>query len=173
VIVVRRRAAAVWLLAGNLAVLNGALTLRDVPRDGGELAAGYVGEAAVVSRASTGWLDIDSGWRHASASSEGEAHLDVETWPHDDRTIMLEANVTSRESGVLTVSEEGVVLWRNAIFTRPLRVFVPCTVRNGHARLDFATGTPGGSEGTTTRSSATRFEVRDLRFTAVPRENLR
>jgi hypothetical protein len=167
VMVIRHRAAPVWLLAGNLAVLSGALTFRDVPRDGRELAAGYVGEAAVVARGGAGWLDIDSGWRRSSASSDGAGRLEVETWPHDDRAIAFEATVTSREPVVLTVSEEGVVLWRNTIFAKPLRVSVPCTVRNGHARLDFSTGASGGSEGTTTRSSGTRFEVEDLRFTAV------
>lgn len=165
VMIVRHRAALPWLLLGNLAVLSGAIGLRDVPRDVREFAAGHVGDAAVIVRVGAGWSDVDHAWRHTAASSAGAGQLDVETWPHDDRTIELEATLRSRQPLVLTVAEDGVVLWRNTILARPLRASFPCLIRNGRARLDFRAGIPGSPEGTGSSSSDMSFDIEDLRFT--------
>ncbi len=168
VLVIRNRAAAAWLLAGNLAVLNGYLVMRDVPRDTRELAAGHADGAAVVARTDAGWFDVERGWRHSTAWSSIVSGLAIETWPHDARAIEIDASVRSRQPLVVTVAQDGRVLWRNTILDRPVRMVVPCQVRNGRARLEFSASTPGTDPGTMAAGRAPMFALEDVRF-ARPR----
>jgi hypothetical protein len=168
VLAIRKRAAAAWLIAGNLAVLNGYLVMRDVPHDTRELAAGHAGAAAVIARTDRRWFDVERGRRHATAWSSAESAVELETWPHDERTIELNASVRSRQRLVLTVAQNGVVLWRNTIFERPLRIALPCQVRDGRARIDFSAGAPGASPGTDAPERTPLFAVEDMQFT-LPR----
>ena len=68
---------------------------------------------------------------------------------------------------MLTVAQDGVVLWRNTIFERPFHISVPCLVRNGRARLEFSAGTPGARSNTVADESAPLFAVENLRFAAA------
>jgi hypothetical protein len=165
VLVIRNRSAAAWLIVGNLAVLNGYLVMRQTSYDTRELAAGHVGAAAVVARTDKRWFNVERGWRHATAwSSAGSAALELETWPHDERAIELDASVRSHQRLVLTIAQNGVVLWRNTVFERPLHIAVPCLVRSGRARVDFSAGTPGAPPGTNAEERTPLFAVEDLRF---------
>jgi hypothetical protein len=164
VLVIRNRSAAAWLIAGNLAVLNGYLVMRQTSYDTRELAAGHVGAAAVVARTDNRWFNVERGWRHATAWSSAESALELETWPHDERAIELDASVRSHQRLVLTIAQDGVVLWRSTVFERPLHIALPCQVRNGRARVDFSAGTPGASPGTNPEERMPLFAVEDLRF---------
>ncbi len=168
VLVVRDRAAVVWLLAGNLAVLNGYLVMRDVPRDTRELAAGHTGGAAVVVRTDARWFDVERGWRHATAWSSASSEVEIETWPHDERAIEIDGSVRSRQPLVLTVAQDHAVLWRNTILDRPVHFVLLCRMRNGHARLEFSVGTPGARSNAPDEDRAPLFAVEDVRF-ASPR----
>ena len=168
VLIVRNRASAAWLIAGNLAVLNGYLVMRQTLYDTRELAAGHVGAAAVVARTDNRWFNVERGWRHATAWSPAHSALELETWPHDHRTIELDASVRSHQRLVLTIAQDGVVLWRNTVFERPLHIALPCQVRNGRARVDFSAGTPGAPPGTNAEARTPLFAVEDLRFRSPP-----
>jgi hypothetical protein len=166
VLVVRNRARTAWLLAGNLAVLNGYLVMRNAPNDTRELAAGHAGTAAVIARTDGRWFDVERGWRHDTAWSPASSALDLETWPRDDRAIELDASVWSHQRLVLTVAQDGVVLWRSSIFERPLHIALPCRIRNGRARIEFSAGTPGASPGTNVGERTPLVAVEDVRFRA-------
>jgi hypothetical protein len=166
VLVIRNRAAAAWVIAGNLAVLNSYLVMRETPY-ARELAAGHAGAATVIARTDSRWFDVERDWRHATAWSSAHSALDLETWPHDDRTIELEATVRSRRRILLTVVEDGSVLWRNTIFERPLQIALPCQVRNGRARVDFSAGMPGEFPGANAEDRSPLFAVEDVRFRLI------
>src|SRR5262249_17909774 len=127
----------VWLLAGNLAVVNGTRSLRDVERDSHELAAAHVNGAAVIARADDRWSAVEHGWRHVTAQSGPVSAIEIETWPHDDRVLQIEASIRGRAPVALTIAQGGVVVWRNTIFGKPSGVAIPCRVHDGHARLEF------------------------------------
>jgi hypothetical protein len=162
ILAVRDRAALVWLLVGNLAVVNGTRSLRDVPHDRQEIAAARIQDAAVIARADDRW-DVDAGWRHTSAASGPASAIDIETWPHDDRFLQIETTIRGRAPVVLTIAQDGAILWRNTIFGKPLRVRIPCHVHEGHAHLEFAadlTGLPPGLLAATRDRILTLQEVR-------------
>jgi hypothetical protein len=172
VVAARRRVRWVWLLVGNLTVLNGLLVLQDVPHDPHELAAGHVGGAAIVARTSGEWYGVEREWRHAVAWSPWRGQIDLETWPRDTRALDLEASVRSREPIVLSVWQDEALLWRSTIFpgfTRPMKLAVSCRVREGRARLEFRAGPIGQVDPPDGHDRAPVFAIGDLRFAAVPR----
>lgn len=168
VLAIRHRAALAWLVAGNLAVLNGYLVMRDVPRDGHELVADHVDAAAVIVRTDDRWSTVEHHWRRTTAWSSGRGTLAVETWPHDNRALALYGSLRSRRPLVLTVAQDGVVLWRNTIFERPIDVVLPCQVRNGTARIEFAASSPGGGLEANDANGSSAFAVDDLRAGPIP-----
>ena len=132
---------------GNLPVVNGMRSLRDVPRDTHELMAGQIPNASVIVRADARWSFRNEGWRHMVAVSAPTSAVDVETWPHDDRFIQIDVQLRGRAPVVLTIREGADVLWQNAVFGRPQRVTIPCHVHAGHAHLEFEAGLEGLPQG--------------------------
>jgi hypothetical protein len=166
----RSRTRWVWLLAGNLTVLNGVLVLQDVPHEPHELAAGHAGGAAIVARTSDAWYGVERERRHALAWSPWRGQIDVETWPRDTRSLELEASVRSRELIVLTVRQDHAVLWRNAIFPgfpRPMKLTASCRVRDGRARLEFQAAPLGQLDAPEGDDRSPIFAIGDLRFAAA------
>jgi hypothetical protein len=172
VVAARNRARWVWLLAGNLTVLNGFLVLQDVPHEPHELAAGHAGGTAIVARTSDEWYGVEWESRHALAWSPWRGQLDLETWPRVTRAIDLEASVRSRELIVLTVRQDQAVLWRNAVFPgfpRPMKLAVSCSVRDGRARLEFQAAPLGQLDAPEGLDRSPIFAVGDMRFAAAER----
>jgi hypothetical protein len=144
--------------------------LRDVPHEPHELAASRVGEAAIVTRTSDEWFGVEREWRHTLAWSPWRGWVDFETWPRNTWTLNVEASVTSREPIVLTVLQDGAVLWRSTIFpgfSRPMKLAVSCLVRSGRAHLEFLAGRIGQLEPPEGAGRSPIFSIGDLRFTAV------
>jgi hypothetical protein len=166
VMAARGRARLAWLLAGNLAVLNGALVMSDVPQDPHEIGAGRTAGAAIVARTSDEWYGVEREWRHARAWSPWRGHLDVEAWPHDTRRFELVASVRSRQSIVLTVLQDKAVVWRSAVlpFPRAMKLEVPCVVVEGRARLDFVASPYGQLETPEVHDRPPIFAVEDVGF---------
>jgi hypothetical protein len=147
VLAARSQASFAWLLLGNLPVVNGMRSLRDVPRDTHELVAGQIPNASVIVRADARWSFRNEGWRHMVAVSAPTSAVDVETWPHDDRLIQIDVQLRGRAPVVLTIREGADVLWQNTIFARPQRVTIPCHTHAGHAHLEFEASLEGLPQG--------------------------
>jgi hypothetical protein len=169
VVAARSRARLAWLLAGNLAVLNGFLVMSDVPQDPHEIGAGRAGGAAIVARTSDEWYGVDREWRHARAWSPWRGHLDLETWPRDTRRLELVASVRSRLPILLTVLQDEAVVWRSAVlpFPRAMKLEIPCLVRDGHAVLQFVASPYGQLEPPIAHDRPPIFAVEDVGFRAL------
>ena len=171
-LVIKRKDNVAWLLVGNLAVLHGVTILQQAPNDPHELVAARVNGAAIVGRTDERWFPAEHTWRHASAWSPSESDMDLETWPHDDRQVHLRASVQSRGSVVLTVTQDGALLWRSTLLPKPFTMDITCTVRGGHGRLAFTTNTPGspnspsppGGPGGPSGVNDPVFQLTDVRF---------
>jgi len=167
VLATRSGARLIWLLAGNLAVLNGLQVIRDVPDNPHELGAGHAGGAAIVARSGGDWYGVDRESRYRRAWSPWRGEIDLETWPHDTRTVGLVASVRSLAPIVLTVRQNDAVVWRNTIlpsFPRPMTFEVSCFVRGGHGHLELLASPSGQLEPPNVQDRLPVFAVEDVRF---------
>jgi hypothetical protein len=167
VVATRSGARLIWLLAGNLAVLNGLQVIRDVPDNPHELGAGHAGGAAIVARSGGDWYGVDRDSRHRRAWSPWRGEINLETWPHDTRTVSLVASVRSLAPIVLTVRQNDAVVWRNTIlpsFPRPMKLEVSCSVRGGHGHLELLASPSGQLEPPIVQDRPPVFAVEDVRF---------
>jgi hypothetical protein len=147
-LVIDRKDNVAWLLLGNLAVLHGVTILQQAPNDPHELVAARVHGAAVVGQTDERWFPIERTWRDRSAWSPSASGMDLETWPHDDRPVHLRASVQSRGPGntvVLSVMQDGTLLWRSTLLPKPFTMELTCQVHAGHGHLAFTTNVPGAS----------------------------
>jgi len=163
------------LLAGNLALLNGFVVMRDVAHDPRELGAGHITGAAIVARTGDEWYEVEREWRHVRAWSPWRGQLDLETWPRGTRMVDLAASVRSRGPIVLTVMQDGAVLWRSAIMPhpRPMKLEMSCRVRDGHGRLELLASPFGQLEPPVVPDRPPIFAIEDLRFVAPGRDQSR
>jgi hypothetical protein len=172
-LVIKRKNNVAWLLMGNLAVLHGVTILQQAPNDPHELAAARVNGAAVVGQTDDRWFPVERTWRNRSAWSPSASGMNLETWPHDDRQVHLRASVQSRGPMVLSVTQDGTLLWRSTLLPKPFTMDFTCQVHAGHGRLAFTTNVPGaaispGSSGDGVLSMPPArdpvFELTDVRF---------
>jgi hypothetical protein len=144
-LVIKRKDNVAWLLLGNLAVLHGVTILRQAPNDPHELVAARVNGAAVVGQTDERWFPVERTWRDRSAWSPSESGMELETWPHDNRQVHLRASVQSRGPMVLSVTQDGALLWRSTLMPKPFTMDITCQVRAGHGHLAFTTNVPGAA----------------------------
>jgi len=167
VLVVRRRAAIAWLIAGNLGVVSGLLALREAPSDPREIAATHGGGAAVIARVGAGWSDREHHSGHVWAWCSGRGRLLLEAWPPGRRSIDLVFAIRSLDARTVTVSDRGRVLWQGRA-GRELEVHsAHVAFEAGKAELDFSTDRPPLREEAALGGRQLAFAIYDLRI-AVP-----
>ncbi|MES2697081.1 MAG: hypothetical protein V4773_26690, partial [Verrucomicrobiota bacterium] len=81
VVVQRTRASVAWLVVGNLSVLAGLLTLRDIPREANELVAQDLGSTVAVVRFADDWYGRENDRRHVWLWAQQRGTLTLETIP--------------------------------------------------------------------------------------------
>jgi len=146
VLIARRRGAAWWLVAGNLAVFAGLLPFRDVPSDNRELAAARSGAAACLVREGPGWYGTESLRLHRWAWGREKAAVEFECWPRADRTVTLEFSLRSLEPRQVTVRQGSRVCWEGPVGPTKTAGRATVAVTAGRAELEFSTPTAGVPE---------------------------
>ena len=143
----RNRAAAGWLLAGNLGVLAGLLALKDVPHDPAELAAVRGRGTACIATLREGWYGIERDSSHAWAWSGQRGTVALESWPKNAVAPRLEFSMRSLAPRIVTLRQAGREIWRGNVGTdRTPRQSVPVSLSGGRATIEFTTETPGVAE---------------------------
>jgi hypothetical protein len=164
VLAVRTCAAWGWLVAGNLSVFSGVLMMTDVHRDPNELAAARIGDAGVVARSGAGWFGLEHSLRHRWSWSDGHGAVQIETWPRETHTLRLEFGLRGFTPCLVTVSQDGVVLWRGPAGLERAPVAFDVPVRRGAARLEFMTDSPAMPVAPGPDARRLAFAVYDLRI---------
>lgn len=111
-VLIRNRAPLIWLLAVNLSVPAGLLSLRDVPRDAAEVAATSSRHGAAVARRAEGWYPPESAGRSTWAWTRGRAAIALETWGDRDVQIDLSFKLRALRPCVIAVSVDGTEVAR-------------------------------------------------------------
>lgn len=153
--VVRDRASALWLLAGNLGVLVGIHVL--APGIPHQLPAHGAWYSHHVLETDARWsvAEWNSKWRWAWCAGEGGVTL--ETWPRRARAkIELQVRgVTPRE---LEVLHAGTVVWRGAIGDRPQWVSLPeLPLADGRIAFELRSIAPATAEGANNTARSISF----------------
>ncbi len=146
-----RRSALLWILVGNLTVVQGLATFRDLPPvDRLEMRAARSLTAAAIVREGPGWFGPEHSPRHDWWWTPDRGRLSLEVWPRDRPRIGLHVSLLSVVPREATVSQDGAVLWRGTIGAVATPLTVEAAVRNGRADIDFSSDTgpvqggPGG-----------------------------
>lgn len=110
VIVHRARAPLVWLLLGNLTVVAGLVSLRDVPRDWQELAAVRRGALACVAREGTGWHGGERNAKHRWHWNSGRGTVRLRAWSAADTPLDLVFSLRALRPCTVRIVQDGRTL---------------------------------------------------------------
>jgi hypothetical protein len=146
-----RRSPLLWILIGNLTVVQGVVSFRDLPeRDKFELQAARSLTSAGIVREGPGWFGPEHSLRHDWMWTSARGRLSLEVWPRDRPRIALHLSLVSVVPRKAAIEQDGVTRWSGTIGPTATPLTVEATVRNGRADLDFSSdtapvpGTPGG-----------------------------
>jgi hypothetical protein len=165
VVAVRRRAALLWLVLGNLSVFGGVLSLCDPP-----------GEPHTLT-ARTSWnrsdllLETDARWSVAEWNSKwrwawcnGSGGLDIRIWPWapQARVELQVRGVTPRS---LEVWHRQVRVWQGQIGDRPQWIRLPeLPFERGRLQLELRSEAPAAGEGEANTARDISFACYDARL---------
>lgn len=136
----RSHASLGWLLLGNLGVLAGLLTVRDVPASPREVAALRQQGLAAIATAGEGWHGRETHGRHAWLWAGGQrATVAFETWPKADATLRLTFALRSLSPRTVVVIQEGREIGRAEVSTARSHHTVALQVVAGRATVEFVT----------------------------------
>jgi hypothetical protein len=161
---VRKRSPWIWLLIGNLTVLSGLLTLRDVPTDPNEIGAAHAHGQAVVARTGAGWYGTERTSRHQWTWTSGAPSvLDFQSWPAHSSSISCTAEVRSLAPGSISIHEGARLLWSGPVGARRSPIKFSVEVREGQGQIVFTTDAPTILEGPGADARRLAFALYDLK----------
>jgi hypothetical protein len=163
VLAVRQRAAAAWLLAGNLTVFSGVLALWHVPQDAREFAAGRSGRAAYVARLGEGWFGCERDKGDVWAWTPGNGQLTLQTWPNSESPLRVRLGLRAITPRTVEIRQDTTLLWRGPAGAK-LQWIEFDGVAKGRAQLQFSTDQPAVRESDAPNARALGFAVYDLRI---------
>jgi hypothetical protein len=139
-IALNSRAPIGWLLACNLTVFAGLLTIQvGTPLDAREVASARGGDVATVLQLGDGWYGWEHDARPSWGSTETPGHLTVRAWPASaDVDLLLTFALSSPKSSVVTITgSPNKTLWRGQLSEGSrVPIVLPITVSGG--RLDVS-----------------------------------
>jgi hypothetical protein len=161
VLVRRSRASPAWLLAGNLVVAAGFSSLFFPPDPPPDMAPIRAAGFAQLSDPDGSWHEFEQNARHSWSWSRSSARLNIETWPHSTKSLVVSFSLRSLEQRTVTVRQGEQVLWSGTVNRADTPVTIPCSVAEGHAVLDLATDTPPVPEAPVPYARTLAFAIYD------------
>jgi hypothetical protein len=118
VLVIRRRAALLWLVLGNLSVGSGLLALWLAPRDPHEVAAGHFSEGTYVVHSSESWFVAEGRRGQTWAWCPSDGTLIFDTWPRSNRPRQLSVALLGFTPRQIRISQGERVVWEGRLSNR-------------------------------------------------------
>jgi hypothetical protein len=165
----RTRAPLAWLVAGNLSILAGLLSLRDVPQHPGELGTQRFGGSVAVVRFEPDWFGREEDRRHVWLWTDQRGTLTIETRPPLARRMRVEFALRSIAPRTVILRVGDNELWRGEIGPEISQHTVTLPANDtGRAKLEFTSATPPVPESADPNSRQLAFALYDLRL-ALPK----
>ena len=160
----RSRAPLGWLLAGNLTVVAGLITLAEVPHDRRELAATRQHGVACVALFGDGWYAVEHSWRHDRVWSQPTSSVDLQTWTNGDQPVRLEFEIRSITARTVAVRDSHGVLWSGTVGEQKKHVSVATRLAGGRGHIEFSTPEAAVAETTGPQARQLAFALYDARL---------
>ena len=144
---VRARAGALWLILGNLTVLNGILSLWTVPYNPGDLTTRWTWNHDYLLETDRRWYTTES--RHAVrwAWCSQDGRLILRSWPQQDR-VKVQLHLQGFTARDLEIRHRGKIVWQGQLGNRLQWVQLPeLPAENGILILELHSNTPPHSGG--------------------------
>lgn len=165
VLAVSARAAAGWLVAGNLSVWSGVLVLWVVPQSTHELAAGRLDGGSYVVHTDDRWHPAERGRTRTWAWGVTDGSLRFDFQPASDGVRKAQLAVLGLTPRPLEVRQGGRVLWRGEIGEKLQWIELPAmAVERGRAELELHSPVPAGRENADAGGRALGFAVYGVRL---------
>ena len=167
VIVRRRRTHLLIIIAGNLAVVSGLLTLKDVPHDSHELYSGSVNHIATIVRISDGFYGCENTFRHRWSWCSGHGVLEFETWPKKSGIITVGFKLRSLANRKVTALSQGNLVYAAEINEAKREGVLRIPFKAGLARIDFISDGKAVPETSALAARQLAFALYDLTVVTV------
>lgn len=165
VLAVTARAAAGWLVAGNLSVLSGVLVLWVVPQSTRELAAGRLDGGSYVVHTDERWYPAEHGRTRTWAWSPTGGGLRLDFHPAADGVRPVRLAVLGLTPRALEIRQNGQVLWRGEVGEKLRWIELPgLVVVRGRAELALHSPGPPGRENAADGGRALGLAIYGVRF---------
>ena len=147
VLAVRGRAGALWLILGNLSVLNGVVALWSVPNSPGELTTRWGWHCNYLLETDHRWYVVESRLGSHWAWGRQDGRLTLHTWPHQEhvRVQLQLQGITPRD---LEIRQAGRVVWQGQLTNKLQWYQLPeLPTEHGELVLELHSDTPPQKEG--------------------------
>lgn len=121
----------------------------------------------VTTHTAEGWFEPEHSLLHTWMWSSGTGQLEFETWPLKSSRAKIEFSLRSLAPCTVTVSQDGAVLWRGPVGSDRTPVAFSFPVKDGRARLEFASDQPAQPESTLPGARLLTFAVYDPKLTVT------
>lgn len=165
VLVVRRRAALGWIVAGALSVFSGVLPLVHVPDDPREFSTGRHERGAYVVRLGEGWYGEERHRRERWAWTASGGTLEVESWPQTTDPVRVRVGLRALSARPVEVRQGATVIWRGEAGPTMQRFAIDgVRFAAGRGTLEFSTATPPQRESGNPDARALGFAVYNVQI---------
>lgn len=167
VLAVRRRASLRWLVLGNLGVLSGFVSLRDLPytRD---LFYDTTRGGAIVARIDSGWAGIERDGDHFWTWSRGESVVVIELRGPRPLRVNVRGGLRSVNPRQVTVTGPAGVHWSGPVARAITPVEFGVELAPGRTVLQFTTDQPAIAEGAAPDARQLAYALYDVRIEPAP-----
>jgi hypothetical protein len=114
VLAVRTRAGALWLILGNLTVLNGILALWVVPENPRELTTQWTWSHRYLLETDRRWFGTETRWSEHWSWCPQDGRLTLRTWPHRDK-VGVQLHLQGFTERDLEIRQAGRVVWQGRL----------------------------------------------------------
>ena len=133
-----------------------------------ELVTADVGGAQVTAEAGAGWYGPEENYRHRWTWCSGHGQLSLSTWPQRTQLLDLVFSLKGMQPAAVTITQDGATLWHGTVSNQRSPVRIRVQVRDGAARLEFASDAAGVRENSDPGARQLVFALYDLLVTATP-----
>jgi hypothetical protein len=163
----RTRAPLLWLLLGNLGIVSGLHSLRDLPYSR-ELDAHRSGGAISFVQIKTGWSAAEQDSDHIWSWASEQANLALVLRADIPRTGVFSGSLHSLVPREVTIRLGNREVWRGRVDSPRARFSFPVALLPGETPVTFSTDTPGVLESDGPRARRLAFALYNPRLTLDP-----